>query len=62
MPHLETARINEVIGLQIGAIQGFANELNVDSDIEELLANVVELEKSVAALKSSLKSVPHELP
>ncbi|MDA8413787.1 MAG: hypothetical protein M0023_08360 [Desulfobacteraceae bacterium] len=60
MTHLETTRINDVIGLQIGAIQEFASELNVESDIEELQANLSKLEKSVAKLNSTLKALPHE--
>jgi len=43
--HVETARINDLIGLQIGAIQEEAQKLNVDSDLQEIEANIAALEK-----------------
>ena len=62
MTHIETARFNEVIGLQIGAIQETAHTLNADSDLEELEANIAELEISIADLKATLAGIPHEHP
>lgn len=59
MAHIETARVNEVIGLQIGAVQEFAEALNVDCALEELEATLGSLETAVADLKSTLKAIPH---
>jgi hypothetical protein len=60
MTHFETARIKELIGLQIGAIQEVARELDADGDIEEIEAGIAALEKTIAALKGSLEAIPHE--
>lgn len=60
MTHLETARYNEVIGLQIGAIQQIAHKLNENLDMEVLETIVAELEETVAALKGNLAGVPHK--
>ena len=62
MTHMETARINELVGLQIGAIQEEAQKLNVDSDLQELEANIAALEKRITALKVSLEAIPHDHP
>jgi hypothetical protein len=58
--HIETARYNEVIGLNIGAIQEVAQKLNVNRDLEELEAIIVELEGTIADLRESLTAVPHK--
>ena len=60
MTHIETARYNEVIGLQIGTIQEVVHKLNENRDLEELEAIVAELENGLAALKASLAAVPHK--
>jgi len=60
--HIETARYNEVIGLQIGAIQEIAHRLNENLDLEKLEAAIAELEESVADLKGSLAAMPHKRP
>jgi polyhydroxyalkanoate synthesis regulator phasin len=62
MTQVETARINELIGLQIGAIQEDAQRLDVNSDLQELEANVATLEKRIADLKASLVGIPHDHP
>ncbi len=59
MTHIETARYNEVIGLQIGSIRELAHKLNEECAMEELEAIIAELEKSIAGLKESLAAVPH---
>jgi len=62
MTHFETARYNEVIGLQIGAIQEVVHKLNENSDLEELEEVIAELEGSIADLKGSLAAMPHRHP
>jgi hypothetical protein len=58
--HIETARYNEVIGLQIGAIQEVAKKLNVNRELEEMENIIVELEGTIDALRGSLAAVPHK--
>lgn len=58
--HIETARYNDVIDLQIGAIQEVAQKLNVNRDLEELEAIIIELEGTIADLRESLAGVPHK--
>lgn len=62
MTHIETARYNEVIGLQIGTIKEVVHKLNEDRELEELEAIVAELEQAIAALKASLAAMPHKYP
>ena len=62
MTHIETARYNEVIGLQIGAIRENAHRLNENSDLEELEGVIAELEGAIADLKGSLAAMPHKRP
>lgn len=59
MTHIETARVNEVIGVHIGTIQEAAQMLNVNCDLQELEAHIATLERAVADLKESLAAVPH---
>lgn len=58
--HIETTRYNDVIDLQIGAIQEVAQKLNVQRDLEELEAILAELEGTIADLRESLAAVPHQ--
>ena len=60
MTHIETARYNEVIGLQIGAVQEIVHKLNENLDLEELEAIIAELEGEIADLKGSLAAMPHK--
>jgi hypothetical protein len=60
--HIETARYNEVIGLQIGSIQEIAHRLNENSDLEVLEGVIAELEGAIADLKGSLAAMPHKRP
>lgn len=62
MTHIETARFNEVIGLQIGAIQEIVHKLNENSELEELEAIVAEMEGMIADLKATLAAFPHKHP
>ena len=58
--HIETARYNEVIGLNIGAIQEVAQKLNVNRDLEEMEVIIAELEGATADLRESLAAMPHQ--
>ncbi|HEY5513344.1 MAG TPA: hypothetical protein VIK40_06855 [Geomonas sp.] len=60
MTHIETARVNEVIGLQIGIIQEAARKLNMGSELQELEADIAALEKTIADLKDSLAGISHK--
>jgi polyhydroxyalkanoate synthesis regulator phasin len=60
MTHIETARFNDVIGLQIGTIQEAAQKLNRGRAVEELETEIAELERTIADLKGSLEGVPHK--
>lgn len=60
MTHIETARFNEVIGLQIGAIKETVHKLDENCDLEELEAIIAVLEGEIAALKGSLAAIPHK--
>ena len=62
MTHIETARYNEVIGLQIGAIREIVLKLNEKCEMEELEAIIAELEGTIAELKESLAAMPHRHP
>lgn len=60
MTQIETTRINDLLGLQIAAIQEVAQKLDVDSDFRGLEANISALEKRIADLKVSLEAIPHD--
>jgi hypothetical protein len=62
MTHIETARYNEVIALQVGAIREIAHKLHEDRDLEDLESITAELEDAIAALKTSLAAMPHKNP
>ena len=62
MTHIETARFNEVIGLQISAIQEIVHKLNENSELEELEAIVAKMEGMIADLKATLAAFPHKHP
>lgn len=57
MTHLETARINEMLGLQIGVVRDIALKLN-GNDLQQLEADVEELESAMRELKVMLKGLP----
>lgn len=60
MTHIETARINEVIGLQIGIIREEAEKLNANSDLQVIEADIAALEKAIAELKDTVAAIPHK--
>lgn len=58
MTHMETARVNEMLGLQIGIIKDFAAKLNGD-DLERLETDLAAVEEAVRELKGILAGLPH---
>jgi hypothetical protein len=58
MTHIETARVNEMLGLQIGTVREFLGRLD-SQDLEQLEKDVTELEGAVRELKALLGSLPH---
>jgi cell division protein FtsL len=60
MTRIETARVNEVLGLQIGTVREAAAKLNAGGEIEELEADISALEKTIADLKQSLAALPYK--
>jgi len=58
MTHLETARINEALGLQIGVVREWANHLDA-ADLEDLEADLRELDRAVKELRSLVDALPH---
>lgn len=58
MTHMETARVNEMLGLQIGIIKDFAAKLNGD-DLERLETDLAAVEGAVRELKGILAGLPH---
>ncbi|BCS53551.1 hypothetical protein [Geobacter sp. SVR] len=59
MTHIETARVQEMLGLQIGVIRDSAAKLQTD-DLERLETVLAELEQGIVQLKSMLTSLPHK--
>ena len=60
MARIETARVKEVMGFNIAAIKEAAAKLDVNSDLQELEADLDGLEKSIAEFKDSLVGLPHK--
>jgi hypothetical protein len=60
MTHLETARVNELIGIQIGIIQQAARNLNMDRELQEIEADIAALESTIADLKGTLAGIAHK--
>ena len=58
MTHIETARVNEALGLQIGIVRDFIGRLNAQ-DLEQLDKDVAELEGAVRELRELLAGLPH---
>lgn len=59
MTHIETSRVNEMIGINIGKVQQAAQRLNTAMELEELESQIAELEKTVSELKESLMALPY---
>jgi len=58
MTRIETARVKEVLGTSITLVKEAANKLNPDRELQEIEADLSELEKAVADLKGSLAGLP----
>ncbi|WP_085815083.1 hypothetical protein [Geoanaerobacter pelophilus] len=59
MTHIETSRVNEMIGINIGKVQQAAQRLNTTMELEELESQISELEKTTSELKESLMALPY---
>lgn len=58
MTHIETARVNEALGLQFGVIRDIATHLSSE-DLEQLESVIGELEQEISKLKGMLEGLPH---
>ncbi len=58
MTHIETARVNEMLGLQIGVVRYLSGRLN-PQDLEQLDKDITELEGALRELREQLASLPH---
>lgn len=58
MTHIETARVNEMLGLQIAVIKDIVRNMDGD-DLEKLDMDISELEGAILELKGMIASLPH---
>lgn len=58
MTHIETARVNEMLELQIAVIRDAAGKLN-GADLEQLAKDLGELESTIKKLKEMMEGLPH---
>ena len=58
MTHFNTARINEMLALQIGVIKDTALKLDVEN-MEMLERNLTALESAVTDTRSMMEGLPH---
>lgn len=58
MTHIETSRVNEMLGLQIGVIRQAAGRLRGDN-LEELEQTLDDLDEAIKTLRGMLASLPH---
>lgn len=58
MTHFETARVNEMLGLQIGVIKDLAQQLNGD-DLEQLEKDLILMGNSIKEARSMVEGLPH---
>ena len=58
MTHIETARVNEMLGLQIGVIQDAARKLQ-GANLEQLESDMSELEHAIKELRTMVEGLPH---
>jgi phage FluMu protein gp41 len=58
MTHIETARVNEMLELQIAVIRDAAGKLN-GADLEQLAKDLGELEKAIKSLREIMAGLPH---
>jgi len=59
MTHFDTARINEMLGLQLGVIKDIALKLDGD-DLEQLEINLTAMEGAVKDIRSMVEGLPHQ--
>ena len=59
MTHIETARVNELIGIQIGIVQQTARNLNMNRELQEIETDIGLLEQTIADLKDTLAGIAH---
>jgi len=59
MTHFNTARINEMLGLQLGVIRDITLKLD-DDNMEELESNLTEMEAAIKNIRSMLEGLPHQ--
>lgn len=59
MTQIETARVKELIGIQIGVIQQTARNLNLNRELQEIETGLVALEKTIAHLRETLAAISH---
>jgi hypothetical protein len=57
MTHIETARVNEMLELQIAVIRDAAGKLN-GADLEQLAKDLGELEKTIKSLREMMEGLP----
>ena len=58
MTHIETARVNEMLELQIAVIRDAAGKLN-GADLEQLAQDLGELENTIEKLREMIAGLPH---
>lgn len=58
MTRIETARVTEMLDLNITKVKAAANKITLEGDLQDLQAEVADLEKAVAELKDSLSGLP----
>ncbi|MGB9080249.1 MAG: hypothetical protein WCD00_03040 [Desulfuromonadaceae bacterium] len=58
MTYFNTARINEMLGLQIGVIKNLALRLDGDN-LENLEINLTAMEDAIKNIRSMVEGLPH---
>ncbi|HJV65494.1 MAG TPA: hypothetical protein VJ550_07175 [Geomonas sp.] len=58
MTRIETARVREVLGMNITGVKEAAERLDPESDLQELDDALNALERAVAELRSSIGGLP----
>lgn len=62
MTRIVTPRVTEVISSNIVGIKEAAAKLNESCELQELEEDLVEVEKAVAELRSTLAGLPYQHP